>query len=201
MLRSVSSCISNLLDKFYLWTDKSEFILYELHRGGMNKKLEKALNWTVAIVGIIGTLYFTSAKHDDLHETHLNGEETIGIVVKRSTGRSVKPGTGSSKVDYIFKQDGKWIQGTYYGKECYEKAIVGMKYKVKYRPEETKNNVVNHSSVIYIEEPIMSEYLNILQTREWLLNEYYSDITSLKGARDLSEINHMLPDSLRGFWR
>ena len=47
----------------------------------MNKKLEKALNWTVAIVGIIGTLYFTSAKHDDLHETHLNGEETIGIVV------------------------------------------------------------------------------------------------------------------------
>ena len=53
----------------------------------MNKKLEKALNWTVAIVGIIGTLYFTSAKHDDLHETHLNGEETTGIVVKRSTGR------------------------------------------------------------------------------------------------------------------
>ena len=63
----------------------------------MNKKLKKALNWTVAIVGIIGTLYFTSAKHDDLHETHLNGEETIGIVVKRSTGRSVKPGTGIQK--------------------------------------------------------------------------------------------------------
>ena len=87
--------------------------------GDMNKKLEKALNWTVAIVGIIGTLYFTSAKHDDLHETHLNGEETIGIVVKRSTGRSVKPGTGSSKVDYVFNQDGKWIQGTYYGREYY----------------------------------------------------------------------------------
>ena len=67
--------------------------------------------------------------------------------------------------------------------------------------DKTKNNVVNHSSVIYIDEPIMSEYRNILQTREWLLNEYYSDITSLKGARDLSEINHMLPDSLRGFWR
>lgn len=169
----------------------------------MNKKLEKALNWTLAIVCIIGTFYFTSAQHDDLHETHLNGEETIGIVVKRSTSRSVKPGTGSSTVDYIFKQDGKWIEGTYYGKEYYEKAIVGMKYKVKYRPDETKNNVVNHSSVIYIDEPIMSEYRNIPKTREWLLNEYYSDITSLKlkGARDLSEINHMLPDSLRGFWR
>ena len=167
----------------------------------MNKKLEKALNWTVAIVGIIGTLYFTSSKHDDLHETHLNGEETIGIVVKRSTGRSVKPGTGSSKVDYVFNQDGKWIQGTYYGREYYEKAIVGMKYKVKYRPDETTNSVVNHSAVIYLDEPISSEYRNIPQTREWILKEIYPDKTSIPGARDLSEINHMLPDSLRGFWR
>ena len=190
-------------EMFRIFTQTNRDLYVTNYLGAMNKKLEKALNWTLAFVCIIGTFYFTSATHDDLHETHLNGEETIGIVVKRSTSRSVKPGTGSSTVDYIFKQDGKWIKGTYYGKEYYEKAIVGMKYKVKYRPDETKNNVVNHSSVIYIDEPIMSEYRNIPQTREWLLNEYYSDITSLKlkGARDLSEINHMLPDSLRGFWR
>lgn len=167
----------------------------------MNKKLEKALNWTVVIVGIIGTLYFTSSKHDDLYETHLNGDETIGIVTSRSSSVSVKPGTGSKSVDYIFNQDGIYIRGTYYGEECYENAIVGMKYKVKYRPDETKNNAVNHSAVIYIDEPITTEYRNILKTREWILKEFYPDKTSLQNARDLSEINHMLPDSLREFWR
>ena len=167
----------------------------------MNKKLEKTINWIVVIGGIIGTLYFTSSKHDDLHETHLNGEETVGIVIRRSSSGSVKPGSGSKSVHYIFDQGGTYISGTYYGEECYEKAIVGMKYKVKYRPDETKNNAVNHSAVIYIDEPITSEYRNIPQTREWILNEYYSVSTTLKGARDLSEINHMLPDSLRGFWR
>ena len=111
----------------------------------MNKKLQKALNWTVAIVGIIGTLYFTSSKSDDLQETHQNGEETIGIVIRRSSSRSIKSDTGSKSVHFIFNQDGKWIQGTYYGEKYYEKAIVGMKYKVKYRPDETKNNTVNQS--------------------------------------------------------
>lgn len=167
----------------------------------MNKKLEKAINWIVAIGCIIGTLYFTSSKHDDLHETHLNGEETVGIVIRRGSSGSVQPGSGSKAVHYIFDQGGTYISATYYGEECYEKAIVGMKYKVKYRPDETKNNAVNHSAVIYIDEPITSEYRNIPQTREWILNEYYSVSTTLKGARDLSEINHMLPDSLRGFWR
>ena len=167
----------------------------------MNKKLKKALNWAVVIAGIIGTLYFTSSKHDDLHETHLNGEEVTGIVIGRHSGRSTQPGTGSKSVRFIFNQDGNWIQGMFYGEEYYEKAIVGMKYKVKYRPDETKNSSVNHSAVIYVDEPITSEYRNIIQTREWLLNEYYSDRTSLKGARDLTEINHMVPDSLKGIWR
>ncbi len=167
----------------------------------MNKKLEKTLNWSVVIIGIIGTLYFTSSKQDDLHETHLNGEETIGIVIKRSSSGSVKPGTGSKSVDYIFDQGGTYISGTYYGEECYGKAIVGMKYKVKYIPDETKNNAVNHSSVIYVDEPITSEYRNIPLTREWILKEYYSDKEQIPGARDLFEINHMLPDSLRFFWK
>ena len=163
----------------------------------MNKKLEKI----VVIGGIIGTLYFTSSKHDDLHETHLNGEETVSIVISRGSSGSVKPGSGSKSVHYIFDQGGTYISGTYYGEECYEKAIVGMKYKVKYRPDETKNNAVNHSAVIYIDEPITSEYRNVPQTREWILKEYYPDRSQIPGARDLSRISHMLPDSLRGIWK
>ena len=107
----------------------------------------------------------------------------------------------SRSIDFIFNQDGYWIQATLHGEDYYKNAIVGMKYKVKYRPDKTKNNSVNHSALIYIYEPITSEYRNIPQTRERILNEYYSVSTTLKGARDLSEINHMLPDSLRGFWR
>lgn len=36
-------------------------------------------------MGIIGTLYFTSSKSDDLQETHLNGEETIEVVETKTS--------------------------------------------------------------------------------------------------------------------
>lgn len=163
----------------------------------MKRSVERILNWSVVIIGIIGTLYFTGVLSSRHNNTHVNGEESIGIVIRKHSGKSVESGTGSQGITFVFNQDGKWIRGNFYGPDYYEKAIVGMKYKVKYIPEETKDSVINHSANIYIDEPIVSEYPNIQSTREWILTHFFPDRKEIPGARDLSEINHMLPNSLK----
>ena len=57
----------------------------------MNKKIEKILNWSLAIVLISGVFWFQCSISEEYRDTAENGIDTVGIVVSRSRTGSVKP--------------------------------------------------------------------------------------------------------------
>lgn len=127
----------------------------------MNKNKDRTLIWLLAIVGIVGVFWTQGRLSDRYRNTEENGIETIGVVVSRYQGGSGKPGTGSKDIKFVFFQDGYYIKTNVsgLGDDSYEKAIVGMKYRVKYIPSESqldsiKHRGVNHSAIIYLNDPI-----------------------------------------------
>ncbi len=118
-----------------------------------------------------------------------NGIETTGTVVNRMKGIG-DGGITTFAVKFDFYVDGKLVRSYQHlsGKIEYENAIIGMKYKVKYLPDEP-----NKKSVIYINEPQTSEYKNIQKERERILNTYKDAKVFLKkNARPLDEIKYLI---------
>ncbi|MBN1990517.1 MAG: hypothetical protein JW783_14025 [Bacteroidales bacterium] len=93
-----------------------------------------------------------------------NGIETVGTVIDRFYGSN---NTGKQfSVRFDFNVNGKIYTGlasfgnnSYY----YDKAIIGMKYLVRYIPD-APNKFKN--SMIYIDQPILNEFANIESERE-----------------------------------
>lgn len=86
--------------------------------------------------------------------------------------------------------------------EGYDKAIVGMKYWVRYMPSKSKldsldHRGVNHRAIIYLNDPIYEEYKNIDSTRVWIHNSFYSHKKKIPGARDYKDIRHLIPDEFK----
>ena len=170
----------------------------------MNPKLEKALNWSLAIVGFIGVFWFQCSISEEYRDTAENGIDTAGIVVSRSRTGSGKPGTGSKGIKFVFFQDGCYVMTDMNGmdEEGYEKAIVGMKYRVRYIPSNSKldsvdHRGVNHRAIIYLNNPIYEEYKNIDSTRRWIHKSFYSHKNKIPGARAYKDISHLIPDEFR----
>lgn len=170
----------------------------------MNKKIEKIVNWSLAIVLFIGYFWTQGSISDEYQDTAENGIDTVGIVVSRSRTGSVKPGTGSKGIKFVFLQDGCYVMTDILGmdEEGYDKAIVGMKYWVRYLPSKSKldsidHRGVNHRAIIYLNDPIYEEYKNIDSTRVWIHNSFYSHKKKIPGARDYKDIRHLIPDEFK----
>jgi len=97
-------------------------------------------------------LFFTGKKNKQRTQSiENNGIETIGTVVNRTQGIG-NGGITIYGVWFDFYIDGELIRADQLleGKKEYDKAIVGMKYKVKYLPDKPNTN-----SIILINEPII----------------------------------------------
>lgn len=170
----------------------------------MNKKIEKILNWSLAIVLISGVFWFQCSISEEYRDTAENGIDTVGIVVSRGRTGSVKPGTGSKGIKFVFFQDGCYVMTDITGmdEEGYETAIVGMKYRVRYIPSNSKldsadHRGVNHWAIIYLNNPIYEEYKNIDSTRRWIHKSFYSHKNEIPGARAYKDILYLIPDEFK----
>lgn len=170
----------------------------------MNKKIEKILNWSLAIVGFIGVFWFQNSISEEYRNTAENGIDTVGIVVSRSRTGSAQPGTGSKGIKFVFLQDGCYVKTNVSGldDDSYERAIVGMKYRVRYIPSDSKldsidHRGVNHRAIIYLNDPIYEEYGNIDSIRSWIHKSFYSHKNKIPGARPYKEILYLIPDEFK----
>ena len=150
----------------------------------------KILIYTSLIVLGFILLYLFGVKNQKLKSTiQNNGIETIGTIVNRF--ESVEDGGITTfAIHFDFYVDGELTKSyqRLTGKNEYEKAIVGMKYKVKYLPEKPHKN-----SIIYINEPQKNEYKNIPKERERILNTYKNAKVFLKkNAQPLDEIKYLI---------
>lgn len=90
--------------------------------------------------------------------------------------------------------------------EGYEKAIVGMKYRVRYIPNESRIDTithwgVNHRAIIYLNDPVCEEYRNIDSTRIWIQKTFYSHKNEIPGARIYKDILYLIPDEFKSIYR
>ena len=96
-----------------------------------------------------------------------NGISTVGTVIEQIVTRNENRHIGISvKFDFYVNDSILVVNRGYSGKYVRD-AIIGMKYKVKYLPEDPHIN-----SMIFIDEPIKSEYVNIEKEIERIRNTY-----------------------------
>lgn len=116
------------------------------------------------------------------------GIETIGTVIDRSYGSDNTGRQFSIRFDFQVG-DKTYIGYTSLGnnRHYYDKAIIGMKYLVRYIPEEPNKN-----SKIYIDNPVMIEFENIKKERTRILNQYESGEKFISHSRPLNEVSKIL---------
>lgn len=134
--------------------------------------------------------YLFRLRNNELRSTiESNGIETIGTVIDRMKGTG-NYGMAPFAIKFDFYVDGKLVRSYQHlsGEMEYENAIIGMKYKVKYLPDEP-----NKKAIMYIDEPQVTEYKNISKERERILNTYKDAKVFLKKhARPLDEIKYLI---------
>lgn len=159
-------------------------------------KKQWTLYWIFTLVFAIITFsylyWFTKKERERIAYISTNGIETVGTIINRArkdNNRSVH-----YYVHFDFEYEGQRIaqyqqlRNNY--KYLYEHAIIGMKYKVKYLPESPERD-----AVIYIEEPIPSEYVNIEKERERIFSTYKG--ANKRNARKMEDIQYLIPIEYR----
>ena len=163
----------------------------------MKKELTLKQNIILVIVSLlvlIVTATFMRRKQEKEEERrayiYVHGIETTGRITHRSKtkNRKLSPSYG---VHFDFVIGGDTInkyQDLFYNTYLYEWAITGMKYRVKYLPDSPKED-----AVIYIDEPIDSEYANIEEERKRIIEAG----GHLKNARKMEDIQYLIPPQYR----
>jgi len=156
----------------------------------MRTRPEKKSTYYIIVAVIVVSfiyLYFSGKAEQKKKATiEATGIETIGTVINRTVGRNGKHQATNYGIKFDFEHNGKRVQSyaLFHTRWRYERAIIGMKYRVKYLPDAPRKN-----AIIYIEEPIFSEYANIEKERERVFSTY----NTKKNARSLDEIQHLIP--------
>jgi len=119
---------------------------------------------------------------------NIAGNETVGTIIEKSSGADETGRQFHLKFDFrvgdtLFVGYVELNNNQHY----YNKAIIGMKYLVKYLPG---NPGKFKNSRIYIDKPILHEFENIEKERERILKNYGSKF--IKNARPILEERKIL---------
>jgi hypothetical protein len=153
----------------------------------IKKKVAMSLIFLLIIMLILYLIGEKNKQKNNLIEN--KGYESVGTIVNRTMG------TGDGDITvfgvwFDFYIDGKLIRSNQMltCEADYNKAIVGMKYKIKYLREKPERN-----SIIYINEPVLTEYKNIPNERKRIMKTYEDAKWFLdKNAQPLEEIKHLI---------
>lgn len=144
----------------------------------------------IVIIGLPLLLIIREMNENQADLIEKNGIETTGTVIQKAIGADDSGRQYSVKFDFYA---GDTLNIGYLGlkdnKYYYEKAIIGMKYRVKYlkdNPQDFKN------SIIYLNSPILHEFQNIETERIRIRNEYENGEKFLKDARPIEEERKIL---------
>lgn len=141
----------------------------------------------------IGVLFSTSSCTSNQEKNtviKIYGKTTIGRVYKRYSSRDKKTRERNYYFHFDFFVGDSLVSNTSYRatEEEYQEAIVGMKYQVKYLEKSPSLN-----SIIFIDKPILAEFINIKQERVKISKLYeqlesmswYYNCRERKGAEEL----------------
>jgi len=134
-----------------------------------NKKMQLLLCIIVVLLGLAAISWLTAKQREKIAFIDKTGIETIGTVIRVSYSQGGSRDINRYYIAFDFIHDGNIIRPQNLPlatEEDFRKAIVGRKYKVKYLPENPK------VALIYLEEPVYSEDINIEKERERILEMY-----------------------------
>ncbi|MFB6344121.1 hypothetical protein ACE1ET_20550 [Saccharicrinis sp. FJH62] len=150
------------------------------------KKIDRLiyLGLIVVAISLLMVLRNNRLEEEELYSDF--GKETIGTVINRSKGADNTGRQYSLKFEFLV--DGvKYIgfQNFQHDRNYYDMAILGMKYTVEYIP----NSPQKHSR-IFIGQPILSEYSDIENQRQYIKSKYRKG-KALRDARPIPPIQEI----------
>ena len=153
----------------------------------MKKKSKNPIFYFILAALLFIPMYWLAQKQKEKElDVISRGNETIGTVIDRWMTYNINDAFPRS-IRFEFEHNGERIVGHgSLNRWEYENAIIGMKYKVKYLPENPKK------ALIFIGSPIESEYVNIEKERERI---FKTSNSARRNARPLDEIQHLIPCS------
>ena len=152
-------------------------------------KINNILYISITSLSIILLIIFGWKNRKLENKIETKGIDTIGTVVNRTQGIG-NGGITVFGVWFDFYVDGKLIKSDQLlsGKNEYDQAIVGMKYKIKYLPGNPSTK-----SMIFIYKPIKGEYQNIDKERDRIRSSYKNaDVFLRKNARPINELKYFI---------
>jgi hypothetical protein len=139
----------------------------------MNKGKKELLLISVVLIICLPILWILGkCERNQDNLINREGIETAGTIIEKSFGADETGRTFHLKFDFRVG-DTLYVgyQALNNNQHYYDKAIIGMKYKVKYLPD---NPGKFKNSRIYIDKPILQEFDNIENEKERILKNYGS---------------------------
>lgn len=134
----------------------------------MNKKQMNIFLIIYVLISIPIGLWLSSIHRTKVKTIESNGLKGVGCVIHKGYSKNAR-----LLPDYTIKFDfelGDTIivaVNTLLPADYFNNAIIGMKYEIRYLPESPHKD-----AIIYIDKPVKSEYLNIPNERERIMNTY-----------------------------
>jgi len=151
------------------------------------KKIIFERYWYIVLILAFPALFWIGKNNQEIDEKiNKSGMSTVGTVYNRLEYRGESPGNKNYGLKFDFFIGDSLIRNISYRatQEEYQNAIVGMKYRVKYLTDEP-----NFNSIIYVDQPIDSEFVNIENERNRIMTTYKNARTMLeKNARELEDL-------------